>query len=118
MGRPAVELSSDERELLAEGLIQWGGPAHPTDQLAQVMGFSSAGNLEQEGARIARELRAGATMTTQDLLRALIATEFVFANDSYGAGADWSIVSGFPDDDTIRRLREIQRKFVRLAPGR
>ena len=34
-----VDLTADERELLAQGLLQWGGPAAPTDALAAAMGF-------------------------------------------------------------------------------
>jgi hypothetical protein len=110
-----VALSPDERDLLAHGLDHWGGPAHPTDALARVMGFENREILYREGDRIAEQLRSGASLSAADLARALIATEFVFASDYYGAGWDWESVTGFSDEDTIKRLRGVQRKLIGLA---
>ena len=115
MTKRQVGLSQEERELLAEGLIQWGGPARASKQLVQVMGFDDVESLYREGGRIAGELRQGVMLTAADLGRALIATEFVFSSDYYGAGWDWASVTGFSDEETIRRLREIQRKLVGVA---
>jgi hypothetical protein len=79
------------------------------------MGFDNVESLYRDGDRIAKELRRGATLTAADLARALVATEFVFASDYYGAGSDWENVTGFSDADTIRRLREVQRKLIGVA---
>ena len=115
MSEPDVNLSADERDLLAHGLDHWGGPAHATDALARVMGFASVENLYRDGDRIAGELRSGAELSAADLARALIATELVFASDYYGAGWDWENVTGFSDEDTIKRVREVQRKLIGFA---
>ena len=85
MGRRPVELSQEERDLLAEGLLQWDGPPRATDQLAQIMGFDDVKSLHREGARIAAELRQGVMLTAADLARALVATELAFSSDCYGA---------------------------------
>ncbi len=113
------DLSADERDLLAQGLDHWGGPAHATDALARVMGFENVATLYREGDRIAALLREGDALSPEDLARALIATEFAFASDYYGAGWDWGNVTGFSDEDTIKRLREVQRKLIGVArlPG-
>jgi hypothetical protein len=111
----SVELSDDERDLLAHGLDHWRGPAHATDALARVMGFENVHALYRDGSRIARELRSGANVSGADLARALIATEFVFASDDYGAGWDWESVTELSDEDTIKRLREVQRKLIGVA---
>lgn len=110
-----VELSADERALLAEGLGHWGGPADATDDLARVMGFADVESLYRDGARIAADLRGGAAMSAADWARALIATEFVFASDYYGAGCEWPTVSGLGDEETIKRLRGVQRKLIGVA---
>lgn len=115
MTRPEANLSADERDLLAHGLAQWGGPGHATDALARVMGFDDVEGLHREGDRIALALRSGAGLPPADLARALIATEFVFASDYYGAGRDWQAVTGFSDTDTVKRLREVQRKVIGTA---
>ena len=115
MSHPEPGLTTDERELLAHGLGHWGGPGHATDALAQVMGFESVEGLYREGERIAEQLRNGGMLSPADLARALIATEFVFASDYYGAGWDWENVTGFSDTDTIKRLREVQRKVIGIA---
>jgi hypothetical protein len=110
-----VELSVAERDLLAHGLDHWGGPADATDELARVMGFDDVQSLYRDGDRIAADLREGAALSAADLARALIATEFVFASDYYGAGWDWSNVTGLGDEQTIRRLRDVQRKLAGIA---
>jgi hypothetical protein len=115
VSKPNVDLSAEERYLLAHGLHQWGGPARATDALARLMGFEHVQDLYRDGARIAQELRSGANLSGADLARALIATEFVFASDYYGAGWDWEDGTGLSDEDTIKRLREVQRKLVGVA---
>ena len=115
MTQAELGLSTDERELLAQGLAHWGGPAHATDALARVMGFENVEDLYREGDRIAHQLREGSELSPVDLARALIATEFGFASDYYGAGWDWENVTGYSDADTIRRLREVQRKLIGVA---
>ena len=76
------------------------------------MGFNNVENLYRHGDRISEQLRSGASLSAADLARALIATEFVFASDYYGAGWDWENVTGFSDEDTIKRLRGVQRKLI------
>lgn len=115
MSQREPELSASERDLLAHGLGQWGGPAKATNALAQVMGFENVEGLYREGDRIADELRRGGSLSAADLARALIATEFVFASDYYGAGWDWENVTGLSDGDTIKSLREVQRKLIGIA---
>jgi hypothetical protein len=42
----------------------------------------------------------------------LVATEIVFASDVFGAGVEWSTVTGSTDAETIAVLRQLQRKLV------
>jgi hypothetical protein len=102
-----------ERRLLSEGLQQWGGPAKPTDQLAVAIGFAGVADFDAGRERIAAEIELGGPLTTLDATRALAATEIVFASDIFGAGVEWSIVTGLTDEETLRTLRSLQRK---LAP--
>lgn len=37
----AVPLDSDEREILIQGVLQWGGPAASTEAFAKALGFDS-----------------------------------------------------------------------------
>lgn len=43
-----VRLNADERAVLRAGLLDWGGPARPTDALAVAMGFTDAATLPRE----------------------------------------------------------------------
>jgi hypothetical protein len=56
----AIDLTAGERELLAQGLFQWRGPAAPTDALAVAMGFTDVRDLLKESKRIGDALRRGA----------------------------------------------------------
>lgn len=105
-----VGLTPSERALLRRGLLEWGGPAKCTEELAIAMGFAGLDGLRSEGRRIANQVREGEALTRLDLLRALLATEFVFISDSVGSGGDWSSTVGMSDVDTITVLRGLQRK--------
>ncbi|WP_186313493.1 hypothetical protein [Paenarthrobacter nicotinovorans] len=117
--RVQFDLDEDEREVLRRGLTEWAGPAAPTEAMALAMGFRDVDDLFAEGERIAAFIQAGRSLTKVDWCRALLATEIVFASNTVGAGLDWSIVTGYQDDETIRILRAIQRKLggSRAWPG-
>ncbi|WP_282778381.1 hypothetical protein [Nocardia sp. CC201C] len=112
-GLVAIELSEDEREVLRRGLSEWGGPAHCTDALAVAMGFESVADLFGQGRQLGSRVISNEPLSAPDWRRALVATEFVFASDVFGSGQDWSITTGFSDEQTIRILRGLQRKIGR-----
>lgn len=113
--RPGDDLDPADRELLARGLGEWGGPARATDALAQAMGFADRRALSVDGARIADAPRAGESLGAEDWGRALVATEIVFASDLHGSGCEWETTTGLTDAETIRRLREVQRRLAGVA---
>lgn len=108
----AVSLSAQERELLRSGLEEWEGPAHPTDDLAVAMGFTGVEDLLNRMQGLRTGLVESSPMTPMDWARALIATEVAFASDVYGSGWDWSSTTGLTDEETIRLLRQVQRKLI------
>ncbi|WP_193590688.1 hypothetical protein [Paenarthrobacter sp. YJN-D] len=109
--RVQFDLDEDEREVLRRGLTDWAGPAAPTEAMALAMGFRDVADLIAEGDRISGFIRAGRPLTKAEWRRALLATEIAFASNTVGVGLDWSIVTGYQDDETIRILRAIQRKM-------
>ena len=114
-----VELSAEERDLLWEGLHQWGGPTRPTDAVAQVIGFDDVETMRVEGRRIRQSLRDGSALSKRDWQRALTAIEIVWASSFYGAAGDWeTVAAGWDDQRTLQTLRRLQRRFVglRAAP--
>jgi hypothetical protein len=114
----AVDLADDERELLRQGLVQWGGPTAPDDGLARVIGFENVATMLEEGRRIRDVLGTGNALTKRDWQRALVATEFVWASSFYGAAADWWEVTAWDDERTLRTLREVQSKLSGLRSPR
>lgn len=52
-----VELTKRERDLLARGLLEWGGPARPSDAIARVIDFNDVETLHREGDRVRRILK-------------------------------------------------------------
>ncbi len=107
-----LRLTREERELLRAGLLEWGGPARCTDELAVAMGFGSVTDLFDQGERIADGIAAGLPQTRTDWTRALLATEIVFVSDVVGSGWDWEITTGFSDASTLDTLRRLQHKIV------
>lgn len=107
----AIELADEEREVLRCGLAEWGGPAHCTEALAVAMGFQSVADVHEDGRRLRAALIAGDPLSAGDWRRIVVATEIVFASDVFGSGMDWSITTGFSDEETIVILRRLQRKI-------
>ncbi|WP_238603822.1 hypothetical protein [Amycolatopsis sp. Poz14] len=113
----SIELADEEREVLRRGLNEWRGPAHCTEALAVAMGFRNVADLHEEGNRLHAALTAGDPLSTRDWRRVLVATEIVFASDVFGSGCDWSITTGYSDEDTIKILRRLQRTIARELRG-
>ncbi len=111
--RCSVSVNFDERErdLLSCGLLEWSGPASPTDAIAAALGFNDVAHLLVEAERIGALLDNGAPLTRLDAARALAATEIVFASNVFGSGLDWTITTGLADEATIQALRALQRKL-------
>lgn len=108
-----LDLTETERGFLAAGLLEWNGPARATDELAVAMGFADTTELHRVAFELCDLLRDGADLTREQWMRALIATEFVFASDVFGSGLDWSITTGYSDAESVALLRGIQRKMPR-----
>ncbi|MGW0252613.1 hypothetical protein ACWDYH_38920 [Nocardia goodfellowii] len=112
-----IELSTDEHRLLGWGLGGWSGPANCSEALAIAMDFESVADLLEQERRLRSALEARKVLSARDWRRALLATEFVFASDVFGSGVEWSITTGLGDEETVRTLRRLQRKFARALPG-
>lgn len=109
-----VELDDDERRVLMTGLVEWAGPARPTDELAQALGFDTVSHLLAEARRIRDALETTQPMSRLDWTRALAATEFVFISDVFGSGYEWETTTGLKDVATLMTLRRLQRKLVHI----
>lgn len=114
-----LDLTRDERRVLELGLIEWGGPAACTNEMALAMGFTGVVDLFADGSRLTNSIRDDAPLTPRDWTRALLATEIVFASNVLGSGLDWRSTTGFDDVVTIGLLRSLQRKLIGLrdVPG-
>jgi hypothetical protein len=108
-----VVLDDGERQFLRAALLDWSGPARPTDELAAAMGFSSAESLSGEAWALWGRIEAGETLTTDDWRQVLLAVEIVFVSDVVGSGLDFRITSGIPDEEAIKILRSLQRRLAR-----
>lgn len=106
-----VDLDEEERAMLRWGLLDWGGPAKPTEELVRVMGFESVDSLYDDARRIAERVRTGEELSRRDWTRALVATEFVWASDVFGSGLDSVYTFGYPDAEAVAILRSVQRKL-------
>jgi hypothetical protein len=113
----SVALSERERFLLRCGIVEWGGPARCTEEMAVALGFGSVQSLLDETDRLVRALDSGQPLSRLDWLRVLLATEVVFASNTLGSGTDWSTTTGLADDETIQLLRAVQRTLTGKVVG-
>lgn len=114
MSASGVQLTEPEKKVLMAGLLEWFGPARPTDALAAAMRFNDVADLIAQAKRIRALLGENVPMSALDWTRALAATEVAFVSDVFGSGCDWSITTGLSDAETIPILRGLQRKLVKL----
>lgn len=112
---PGDLLASDEIALLDRALLEWGGPARCSDELAVGMGFASLDDLVTQCERLRAALRTGSPLTPVDWARVLIAAEIVFVSDLAGTGFEWPTTTGLDDVVTLRTLRGIQRKLGKVV---
>ncbi|MFJ6836111.1 hypothetical protein [Streptomyces sp. NPDC091209] len=110
MVRAGELLTEHEVGLLSRALLEWGGPAHCSDQLAVGMGFTGARDLIDQCQRLRNALGEDSPLSAVDWARTLLATEIVFVSDLAGSGVEWPTTTGRDDAATIRMLRVIQRK--------
>jgi hypothetical protein len=108
-----VTLDDRERQLLRAAMLEWRGPANPTDALAVAPGFTSATTMSRETWALSERIESSEVLTSQDWRQVLLAAEIVFASDVVGSGLDWPITSGIPDAESIAILRGLQRKLPR-----
>jgi hypothetical protein len=106
------DLSPLERAVLRHGLVEWGGPAHCTEELAIAMGFSSISDLFTESNRIVDAIKNSQPMRHIDWARTLLATEIVFMSNTVGAALDWEIVTNIPELEAFRIIRGLQSHLV------
>ena len=89
-----------------------GYPARPTKELAVALGFADVLDFYRVTRRLEEVLRERTDLSSREAVRALVATEIAFVSDFFGAGVEWSIVTGLSDEETISILRRLQRKLV------
>ena len=108
----SVDLTDEERKLLAWGLNEWRGPARCTEEMAVAMGFVNHADLMACDPLI-DVVRSGKPLSTFDWRRVVLAVEVVFASSVVGSGSEWHITVGIGDEETILLLRSIQEKVTR-----
>ena len=107
-----IELGTDEQRMLHQGLASWGGPGRMTQELAQALGHESVADFHLFSRRVTAALSPQCELPPLDWTRALAAVEICFASDVFGAGYEWSIVTGMQDAESIAVLRGLQSKLV------
>ena len=108
-----VALDAEELRFLRAALLDWGGPARPTDEVAHALGFESASQVSDGTWALWKQIEERPALTIQEWRQVLLATEIVFASDVVGSGLDWATTSGIPDRESIEVLRRLQRKLPR-----
>jgi hypothetical protein len=111
----ALTLTEDERYLLANALMDWGGPLTCTEALAKAMGFDGVEDLEDEGYRIGNAIDRSEPLTLRDWTRACIATQIAFV-----LHPEWGSQHGGSDGKWITVLRGRPRKVpmsMEYLPG-
>jgi hypothetical protein len=104
-------LSPDEQQVLIRGVLEWGGSAQPTEEIALAMGFSGIVDLYDRRAYFLDALYESRALSRVDWVRVLLMTEVSFSSNVLGSGRDWTIVTGISDARTIELLRQIQSKI-------
>lgn len=111
-GGISYDLTEEEATVLGQGLLQWGGPARPTRELAAALGWTSVSDLLNGSQLLRRRIQAAEGLSALEWTQALAAAEIAFASDVFGAGYEWQTCTGLDDAMTLRVMRGLQRKLV------
>lgn len=111
----SVDLTDVERRLLRWGVIEWGGPARCTQEMAVAMGFANVRDIFDSTDRLVAAIDQREALSGADWLRVLLLTEIVFVSEAIGSGLDWSITSGLSDEESLAALRSVQRKLAGIG---
>lgn len=106
------DLDSDERALLASGLMEWFGPLDVSESQAVALGFLGKEDMFVEGDRIERAIGTKEPLPVRDWSRALAAVELAFVAEGDG----WTNIRGGTDAYWIDLLRRVQRKVLVAHP--
>lgn len=106
------DLDSDERALLASGLMEWFGPLDVSESQAVALGFLGKDDMFVEGDRIERAIGTNEPLPLSDWSRALAAVELAFVAE----GNEWTTIRGGTDAYWIDLLRRVQRKVPVAHP--
>ena len=71
----AISPTGDERAVRS-GLMEWSGPAHCTEELAQGMGFAGVDDRLSQARRLAHSLAEEKPLSAVDRKRTLLARKF------------------------------------------
>jgi hypothetical protein len=112
---PSSVLAPGEIRLLRRALLEWGGPAHCSEELAFGMGFDSIADMLARCAAFRSALGNDDPLAPPDWARILLAVEIVFVSDLAGSGTEWETTTGLTDAATIETLRLVQRKLARTV---
>ena len=108
MHEPRVELSDVERAHLIQGLLHWGGPAHPSDSFAQRIGYPSADRLRVRARELRQVLREKDFLPVDVVTEMIALATFNIHDEDNGTGhIEWPIVAGFDVDESTQVLREL-----------
>lgn len=113
--RPSQVLAQSEVELLRRALLEWGGPARCSDELAAAIGFRDFADLVEESRRIREMLAKDVQISRVDWARTLLGVEIVFVSDLAGSGVEWATTTGFGDEVTVMAIRSVQRKLASVV---
>lgn len=111
----SLDLDDVEISLIRSGIMEWGGPAHCTEELAVAMGFASVRNLFDESRRLHWAVAAGDELSGADWLRVLLLTEIAFASNAFGLGSSWETHTGMSDEESFAALRRVQGKLSGIS---
>ena len=113
-----IDLTARERDFLARGLAEWGGPAHATDAIAAALGLFDANDSAEVVDQLWHRVTSGDSLTEADWQRALGVVEVMFASDRFGSGLEWETTTGFGDAESIGLLRSLQRRLTNPPLGK
>jgi hypothetical protein len=108
-----VDMDDRERAFLRAALLDWDGPARPTQEFAVAMGFGDAEQLPSDTRSLWRRIDRQSALSIGDWRCVLLAAEVIFVSDVVGSGLDWRLTSGFSDEESIAIPRGLQRKMPR-----
>lgn len=105
----SLQLSALQRRVLSDGVFDWCGASHPTEELALALGYVGVGDMLEGCKRLAKSIDGGEPMSGPEWKVAISSAEVFFGSGLLGGADDSELTVGISPQRGVEVVGEVRR---------